>query len=344
MNTLRSGKMRRAGISMLIVLLPVAQSLSVSATAQKSRKSSRAKRKAAVSKPLLWREPVDIKKRNLFYGAGGKNRQPQGRLVFLEEDKDGANPKFLVRDEKGVRWKIKLGDEAQSEVAATRLIWAAGYFVDEDYYLSEVKVDKLPRLKRGRKYVKDGFVYGARFERDDKGDKKLGEWDWFDNPFEGTRELNGLRVLMALINNWDPRRINNAVRRRQGVEQAYYVSDVGASFGRTGHLLSWSRNNVKDYVESEFVRRVERDQVDFVYHTRPPFFTILYPPYYFERTRLGRVGHDIPRADARWMGGLLDQLSDKQIADAFRAADYRPAQVADYTRKVRERIRELKSL
>ena len=43
-------------------------------------------------------------------------------------------------DEQGVLWKVKLGQEPQSETAATRLLWAAGYFVDEDYYMAEFRV------------------------------------------------------------------------------------------------------------------------------------------------------------------------------------------------------------
>jgi hypothetical protein len=294
---------------------------------------------------LIWQEPADIKTRDLFYGPGGKDRQPQGKLTFLEEDKGGTNPKFSVVDERGVRWKVKLGSEAQPETVATRLVWAAGYFADEDYYLPEIKVEKLPRLKRGRKYVSpDGTVRGARLERDEKGDQKLGEWDWFDNPFVGTRELNGLRVLMALINNWDPKAVNNSIGARQGVARAYYVSDLGSTFGRTGGALSRTRNDLKGYVKSKFIKRVKGDKVDLVFKTRPPFFLAVYPPYYKRRARLEKVGREIPLADARWLGELLNQLSLQQIADAFRAGGYSPEQVAAYAKKVNDRIAELMEL
>ena len=53
--------------------------------------------------------------------------------------------------------------------------------------------------------------------------------------FTGTRELNGLRVMMALINNWDLKDENNAIYREKPVrDQIYEVSDLGASFGTTG--------------------------------------------------------------------------------------------------------------
>ena len=44
-----------------------------------------------------------------------------------------TSPKFDVEDDQHVQWRVKLGEEPQSETAATRLLWAAGYFVDEDY-------------------------------------------------------------------------------------------------------------------------------------------------------------------------------------------------------------------
>src|SRR5580698_4012444 len=78
---------------------------------------------------LFWQDPADIASRDLFYGPGGKqNEPPQGKFTFLKEDLDGTNPKFDVRDENGVKWKVKLGIEARPETAASRLTWAAGYF------------------------------------------------------------------------------------------------------------------------------------------------------------------------------------------------------------------------
>ena len=87
---------------------------------------------------VVWRDPGDVSTLNLLYGAGGKEHapDPNGKFTFVKEDLDGSSPKFSVQDEKGVQWKVKLGEETQSETAATRMLWAAGYFVDEDYYLA----------------------------------------------------------------------------------------------------------------------------------------------------------------------------------------------------------------
>jgi hypothetical protein len=53
---------------------------------------------------------------------------------------------------------------------------------------------------------------------------------------------------------------------------------------------------------------------------------------------------DIRVDDALWIGGLLSQLSDQQLRDAFRAANYTPGQVNLLAREVRERTNELVSL
>src|ERR1700676_324822 len=58
---------------------------------------------------VLWQNPTDITTRNLFYGPGGKEHEPHTTYTFDKEDTNGTNPKFNVKDENGVEWKVKLG-------------------------------------------------------------------------------------------------------------------------------------------------------------------------------------------------------------------------------------------
>ena len=44
------------------------------------------------------------------------------------------------------------------------------------------------------------------------------------------------------------------------------------------------------------------------------------------------------------IGGLLSQLTDGQLHDAFRAADYDPQTHAGYVRALRQRINQLQRL
>ncbi len=259
--------------------------------------------------------------------------------------KDGTSPKFVVEDGRGVRWKVKLGEEAQSETAAARLLWAVGYFADEDYYLHRLRVESLPHLSRGQQFVSaNNVVREARLERVIKGIKKAGNWSWFDNPLMGTKEFDGLRIMMALINNWDLKTANNGIYDLQGRELRYVVTDLGATFGKTGGDWSRSKNDVEDYISSRFIEDIKADEVDFVLNSRPPVLYAVAVTYYYKRTRMENVGEDIPRAHARWIGSWLAKLSAQQISDVFRGAGYAPPEVTAYTRKVRERIRQLNEL
>src|SRR5688572_2869996 len=120
----------------------------------------------ATTTPAIWRDNGDAAAMDLVGGSGGKDREPGINFKFISESQDGSSPKFDVEDENGIKWKVKLGAEAQSETAATRLLWAAGYFVDETYYRSQIRVQGLPRLARGKEIVSNGdTVTGARLER-----------------------------------------------------------------------------------------------------------------------------------------------------------------------------------
>ena len=261
--------------------------LSATLTAQK-RDKSKDKEDTANLSGTVWQDAGDLSTLNLFYGAGGQSHAPDanGKFTFVKEDDAGTSPKFEVTDDQGVRWKVKLGQEPQSETAATRLLWAAGYFVDEDYYLSEFKVTNMPKLKRGGQFVSaDGTVHKARLERKLKEIKNLGTWSWFDNPLQGKRELNGLRVMMSLINNWDLKSVNNSIYEI-GDEHRYVVSDLGASFGNTGSPITRSKSSPKDYASSKFIDRSDRAFVDFSMRSRPFFLAAFDVPNYRERTKM----------------------------------------------------------
>jgi hypothetical protein len=225
------------------------------------------------------------------------------------------------------------------------LVWAAGYFADEDYYLPEIRVEKLPKLDRGRQYVsKGGVVHGVRLERKLKGQKKDGNWSWSKNPFVGTKELDGLKIMMALMNNWDLKEINNDIYEEQGGPSRYVVSDLGATFGRTGNPLVRSKSNLRDYRHSKFIQKVKSEQVDFYMSSRPFSLTAVDVPNHVTRTKMQGVVKNIPRTHAEWLGRVLGQLSAEQIRDCFRAAGYTPEEVEGYTKVVRGRIADLNRL
>jgi hypothetical protein len=295
---------------------------------------------------VLWQEPGDISARDMIYGAGGPDHQPHAPFKFVKEDLNGTSPKFVITDADGTKWKVKLGEEAHPEPVASRLVWAVGYYADEEYFLPDLKVDNIPsNLRRGDKFIEaNGIVHDARLKRYLKGEEKGGIWRWKDNPFTGTREFNGLRVIMALINNWDLKDVNNTVYEYEG-KRIYLVSDLGASFGTTGFITrAKSKGNLESYTESKFIAHVTPPVVDFGTPSRPALFYAVGVPGYKSRLDMEWIGKQIPVDDARWIGALLAKLSPQQIEAAFGAAGYSPREIVGFSTIVEERIAELNKL
>ena len=116
----------------------------------------------------LWRDRGDVAALNLLDGQGGKEHQPGTTLDSSRNPRAELLPSLLSKMKTASSWKVKLGHEVKSETAATRLVWAAGYFTDEDYYRPQIRVEGMKRLSRGQKYVSDGgLVREARLERQD---------------------------------------------------------------------------------------------------------------------------------------------------------------------------------
>ena len=305
---------------------------------------------AKVKQPVLWTEPKAIGSLDLYAGQGGEKHAPKPPFTFVQEDKNGTNPKFDVTDADRKKWRVKLGDESRPEVVASRLLWAMGYFANDDYVLPAATVAGL-KMKRGAELVKGQTVENARFARKPGGQKKIAIWEWRTNPFVGQREFNGLRVMMAVLNNWDLKDVNNAVYSDTHTgHQLFLVSDVGATFGSNGLEFSKSnaKGNVETYKGSKFITKVKADSVSFGTPSAPK--AVLLASFgtsglsYMMRKNLEWIGHDIPIQDARWMGSLLAQLSHQQLIDAFRAGNFSTAATTEYVSTLESRIRELKEL
>ena len=319
---------------------------------QKDRGEKAAKKQskvqAAAKLPtVLWRDPGDIASLDLTGGAGGAQDapHPNAEYVFVKEDMNGTSPKFYVKDDGGVEWLVKIGEEAKPETAGTRLVWAMGYFTDEDYFVPKIHVSAVPKLKRGSKNVAaDGTVMNVRLKRQGPGLKKIQNWDWYNNPFLGKREFNGLRVMMALINNWDLTAVNNKIYITD-TERHYLVSDLGASFGKTGAVTTRSKGVLKDYEDSKFIHERKADTVSFEMRTRPLFVLAPFEHKNYEmRSRMEQIEDNIPVADAAWIGSQLARLTPEQIRDAFRTAGFSAGEVEGYTRAVQKRIADLDHL
>jgi hypothetical protein len=270
---------------------------------------------AKVSGPTLW-EPVDIASRDLFRGPTSEGIQPAlERVTFLGKQPGGNNLKYRVKDRNGREWVVKIADESQSEVAAVRLIWAIGYRTEIDQLVPRISIPKIGNYKN------------VRFEARPEGFKRGERWSWRSNPYTGTKELDGLKIMMALVNNWDLKDENNVVIT-EGDKSYMIVSDVGSSFGKLADK-SQSRsgrsvNKPVDFANADFIKGVNNGVIELDY-----------------RGMADDLMTGIKVENARWLADLLLQLSDKQISDAFRAANYSPEDVALYTTAIKGRIASL---
>lgn len=268
---------------------------------------------------VMW-EPVKISQRNLYLGPGGTQYRPNVRKVtFIKKETGGSNKKYRIKDASGRVWVAKIANESQPETAAVRLLWGIGYRTEINYLVPEMTIPG------------EGTFKNVRLEARPDGVKRGDRWNWEDNPFAGTDELQGLKVIMALINNWDLKGGNNIILESGG-ERQYVVSDLGSAFGKYSvtnfrplYWLGRTVNKPEQYAKSKFINGTDEEgEIEFAY-----------------RGAREKLFRDIRPQDARWAGRLLSQLSDKQINDAFRAANYTAAERRTLTRALKERIRAL---
>lgn len=264
---------------------------------------------------VMW-ESVNIAEQNLYWGPGGKEMQPiLANSKYLERQTGGNNLKHRIQDGAGRIWVAKIADESQPETAATRLLWAIGYKTEINYLVPKLEIKTVGNYKN------------VRFEARPDNIKRLDRWSWTENPFVGTNEFEGLKIMMAMFNNWDLKDENNVILQ-DGDRHYYVISDLGASFGKlsdvSGGRSGRSVNKPEQYSKSKFIKRVEGGMIEFDYRGKAE-----------NLVKTVKVEH------GRWLADLLLQLGDKQIEDAFRAANYKEEDIILLARAFKARINEL---
>jgi hypothetical protein len=254
----------------------------------------------------LWEEPADFEARDLFHGPGGAENVPPPGLAwrFRSTDTTGFSRGYDVVGQDGREWDVKVGLEAQTEVVASRILWAVGYHQPPTYFVTAWRLEGAPGIDASH------GQHSARFRAAVAGMKAAGEWSWHENPFVGTRPFHGLLVLNMLLSNWDLKDTNNrlyeSVDAREGAPRRWFVvRDLGATFGKSRGYFPGTRNSPRDYEDQEFITGVRDGRVRFAYGGRHR--GLLEP---------------ITPADVAWICERLDRLTDRQWEDAFRAAGY----------------------
>lgn len=306
----------------------------------KPQKPPAATERIQPGKPKIWRDPGRVEQLDFEYGPGGIGNVPKPPFTFVEEDLGGSNPKIEVRDAAGRKWGVKWGTEVNAEVFASRIAWAAGYFVEPSYYVASGKVSGATGLTKAKKYVAtDGSFTDARFELKLKGIEKLkGEmgWQWIKNPFVGTKELNGLKVVMMLVSNWDSkdqrdagRGSNTAIFKNKEGEDWYVVTDWGGSMGKWGGVLAREKWDCKGYADQtqKFITKAGGGNVEFGYSGQ----------------HTDSIRDNIRVSDVRWLMTYLGRISDSQIRAGLKASGATTDEVECFTRAIRQRLDSLKT-
>lgn len=276
---------------------------------------------------------------DLRYGPGGRASVPVPPLTFVEELLTGSHPAVAARDANGRLWRIKWGAEAKPEAFCARFVAACGYFAEVTHYVATGRIEGVTGVTRARSMIADdGSFTHARFELEDRSVRMLFDehsWAWDDNPFVGTRHLDGLKVIVMLVSNWDnkdrrdvSRGSNTAIFEhtvsRFASEARYLITDWGGAMGRWGTTpVSRTRWDVEGFETQTpgFVAAVHDDVVDFAYQG--------------QRSEIAR---GIPVAHVRWLYERARRISEAALRTGLIASGATDEEASRFAAALRARI------
>lgn len=268
----------------------------------------------------LWVQPE--RDRDLFHGVGGKALAPDPAVKYrvIEIKRGGFSRGYTVTGPDDREWSVKFPPEAGTEVIASRILWGIGYHQPPIYLLKEWTAEKAtspnPQLP-ARFREKNPDLYGL-----DAGES----WSYYENPFVGTRQMNGLLTLHAMLGNSDLKETQNVVyslkQAHEGARRWYVARDLGHTFGRTG-VIDAPRGDIDVFERTPFINGVKNGRVQFEYRGR---HRVLF--------------ENIAPADVRWVCGQLARLSDQQWRDAFRAGGVEGTPADRFIRRMKQKIGE----
>jgi hypothetical protein len=292
----------------------------------------------------LWREPSATDAADLRFGPGGEALVPAAPFEFVEEHLTGSQPCVAVRDARRRLWRVKWGHEAKPESFAVRVAAACGYFAEVTHYVHAGVIERAEGLTRARQCIDEaGRFTEARFELEDRSVRMLFDehsWSWDDNPFLGTPQLSGLKILVMLLSNWDTkdrrdvsRGSNTAIFEyrvsRWAREARYLITDWGGAMGRWGsNLVSRGRWDVGGFEAqtAQFVTDVRDGLVSFGYQGQ----------------RTAEIARNIPVEHVAWFSRYASRLTEPALAEALRVCGATPDESVRFARAIIERIRQLR--
>lgn len=316
--------------------------------------------------------------------AGEPRLDPGMGLTVVRAKSTGVTPGFTAEDSLGRRYFVKFDPPGNlhlttsAEVIGSRLMWAAGYHVPETGLLrlrpDELEIGEsatvstpsgtrsltrsdLERLLRGTGRLPSG-EYLAVASRRVPGINK-GPWDfsgtWDEDPndyyrHEHRRELRGLFVVSAWLDNVDTRFGNTVASYVEPGYIRHYLIDFGSSLGSAGTRLRVPREGVEH--EVDFWAAVKRlltlgfyragwEGVDgsAIHPAIGWIATETFDPGSWEPNWPNRAYSRMTAADGYWGAKLVGSFTDAQIRAAVSAGDL-PEAAADTLAEILEYRRD----
>lgn len=295
------------------------------------------------SQAVIWRDPETLTAEDVAAGPCGSGGGPAEPFHFVEEHDTGSQPCVSIRDARDREWRVKWGQEVHTEVFGTRLAWALGYFAEPSYFIASGVILDTRDLRRARECIDDtGGFRDARFELSESGVTKHFDahgWAWHDNPFAGTRELSGLKILMMLLSNWDDKDVRDVARGsntaifehrvdNQTLEARYLIIDWGAALGAWG-------NNV--------LNRGRWDPDAFAAQN-PSFITGVADgrgQFGYQGQRTADLIENITIDDVRWFDDRARAITDDHLRAMLVASGATTDETERFTASLRERLDQL---
>jgi hypothetical protein len=300
-------------------------------------------RRLLATRHRIWREPTRADLMDLRYGPGGPDSVPTPPFHFVEEHLSGSQPCVAVRDVRDRLWRVKWGYEARPEAFAVRVAHALGYFAEVTHFVASGRIEEAKDLSRARDCLaEDGTFAEARFELEDRAVRMLFDehsWSWDDNPFVGTRQLSGLKILNMLLSNWDTKDRRDVARgsntaifeyrvSRWTREAHYLITDWGGAMGKWGsNIVSRGRWDVDGFEAQtpHFVTGVTDGWVNFGYAGQ----------------RTSEIARGITVDDARWFYKYARRLTQGGLRQALLVCGATDDEATRFARAILERIRQL---
>jgi hypothetical protein len=324
-------------------------------------------RDAALERAAVWREPaIPIARANLAVNPPAPwGTADEIACRFLPAEARGTTGKFecVLAGGEIIKVKYARSGEIPSELAASRLLRALGFGADEMHLLRRVRcfgcpaspfltVKALQILGLRDAFAKridfndyaefEWVAVERRFPAPElRVDGEEKGWAWYELPRVSTekggaarREIDGLRLVAALLNHWDNKAENQRLvciggwNDRTGCAQPFaFIQDLGANFGpHKPNLRKWSSTRV--WADASQCR-----------------LSMKHLPY-------GGATFDdvvVTEEGRRWIAPRLTALTDAQLRDLFSAARFpehdgasdRDADVQRWIHAFKARVREI---